>query len=410
MSWTGTDESQGGFFCPTVPGTSPLQLPAPVGAPYGNRVVEIVGGSTAVLMLPDARLLELGGPHFVILAYKEAAAGSAAATASIYPNGASATPSNLLATVQPTSSASTICGAVGRCYLRDNSTQAGVWSIVISDAESTEAPTVVNPNLTRRIATNADQFSFELGVGGQTNVNIRDLCNDAGYDGTNAAHVDVVVGPQQAATNAIIGSTDRANPALETGTFPADSLIHLTILDNTFITGKGGKGGGGQNVVSGTVGTASSITFSQGASAEAGGLGLKIDAPTVLHNFGRIQGGGGGGQGGAALSTGEEAGAGGGGGAGYLSSLGGDGGSNAIRPIGAGAAGNAGVLNLPGSGAISTIEDGGIGGLPGAAGGTVTNAGGGAAGAAGFSISVKSGVSFVKQVAGNIDGAETTHS
>lgn len=408
MPWTGTDEALGGFLCPTAGGDD-IQLPAPVGVPYGNRVVEIGGGGTEELVLPDARLLELGGPHFVILAYKEV--GSAQpTTANIYASGTATIPSNLLATVQRTnpSPPATSSGAVGRCYLVDNSTQAGVWVIVVSDAESTEAPTVLHPTLDRRIRTDVEEFSFELGVSGQLNVNIRTLCDEAGYDGANPAHVNVIVGPQLSATHAVIGSSSRANPALETGTFPSGSLINLTVLDNSFVTGRGGRGATGTSVTGGTVGNASTITTSAGSNAEDGGMGLKIDTPTVLRNFGRIQGGGGGGQAGAAVSTGERSGAGGGGGAGYRASLGGPAGQNSIANRGS--RGEPGTLNSPGQGGdVGQEQEGLAGGEPGQPGQSSGAGGTGAAGAAGPAISVKSGVSFVKIVEGNIDGSEVSH-
>ena len=67
-----------------------------------------------------------------------------------------------------------------------------------------------------------------------------------------------------------VGSNVTTSPAMDTGTFPAGSVIILTVLDNGYITGRGGRGGTGAPI---TGGTPASPTYGTITTAEDGGDG-----------------------------------------------------------------------------------------------------------------------------------------
>jgi hypothetical protein len=195
---------------------------------------------------------------------------------------------------------------------------------------------------------------------------------------------------------------------MDTGTFPAGSIIILTVLENGYISGRGGNGGGGQPI---TGGTPASPTLGSVTVAAAGGDGLHVRCDTVLYNYGRIQGGGGGGSGGGAV--GAITGPGGGGGAGYYPCARGSQGTfPANQGFGGGGHGTRGRLNKAGlGGGINNgapAGTGGAGGDPGQNGNDSSSTAGGF-GVAGNSISVDtSEATLTKVVAGNIDGPEST--
>jgi len=177
-------------------------------------------------------------------------------------------------------------------------------------------------------------------------------------------------------------------PAFTTGALPTGSTV--TLINNGQIVGAGGAGGSGGN--GGTGGTPTVC----GRPGAAGGIAVRITAPTTITNNGLIAGGGGGGGGmsGCAVS------AGGGGGAGSLVGPPGAGATtltmaqeiaycgqdNGLRT---GVVGLAGTATTGGRGGIaSTSDTGGRGGDLGRPGALGTACAGttGPGGAAGFAI------------------------
>ncbi len=364
----------GGTYTPT--GTS--NLPLPSGVPGAARFIYNTNDS-GVLTMPDARLLPTGGPLYTICNNE---GGSGSVIIKDNASGSLLTMNN---------------HEVAHFYLVDNSTQAGTWQVVeVGTASFSSAQTIT-----------IDEFTIEFGPGVNLDANIRTMCDDLGYAGTNPVRVNVFVGPQGAATVGAVGSSSTSSPALDTGTFPAGSIIILTVLANGYIAGRGGQGGTGQPI---TGGTPSSPTVGSVTVAGSGGDGLYIRTQTVMYNYGRVQGGGGGGSGGSAV--GAISGPGGGGGAGHRKGAAGPAGSFPTNQgFGSGGDGLAGFLNHAGEGGGTSngapAGTGGAGGDPGQAGSNASDGTSGV-GAAGFAIKVASGVTFTKAVAGNIDGSEGT--
>lgn len=375
-------------------------LPLPSGVPGAARFIEC---SVAGMKLQDARLIEKGGPIYSIWCHSVGPVVIKDAANTTLASVAGGTP-----------------GSVTNCYLVDNSTQAGTWKLVESTASVSSPQTILT-----------EEFTFYLGYGIEIGVNLRTLCDQEGYDGINPVRVNVFVGPQGTATSGAVGGLGVVNTgspaaqggeAMDTGTFPQSSIIILTVLDNGYISGRGGKGGTGQPI---TGGDPQSPIYGFVGQAYNGSDGLYIRTNTVLYNYGRIQGGGGGGSGGGAMFLAGQhttSGPGGGGGAGYLSS---EGNSQGIYPtqnyqttiphfFSPGGDGIGGRLNQPGEpGGTSNGAPAGLGGAGGDPGQPGHSSSGngmstpvGAFGYPGFAIRVASGISLVKAVPGNIDGLE----
>lgn len=371
MARTAVEEMWGGYHAQGVGSIS--KLPLPSGVPGAARFIEL---KDTGCKLQDARLLQVGGPVYTIWNNQVGGGTGTIQTAA----------GVTLATVANDS--------VTQCYLIDNATEAGTWQLRTSAAVNSAAQTIT-----------IDEFTFELGAGVSLGVNIRTLCDQEGYSGTNPARVSVFVGPQNSATVGAVGGKEQGGQAMDTGTFPAGSIILLTVLPEGYISGRGGFGGGGQPIIGGTAGSPSYGTITQ---AGNGSDGLYVRVDTVLFNHGRIQGGGGGGSGGGAV--GDVTGPGGGGGAGYYSCLAGEQGSTPTTgEFSGGGSGERGRLNDAGLGGGvgngSPAGTGGNGGDPGQAGNDSSNTSGGF-GQPGFAIKVDSGVTLTKVVAGNIDGSE----
>lgn len=127
----------------------------------------------------------------------------------------------------------------------------------------------------------APDYNLTISADGYDYV-VRDEVDALGYDGSGPVAVAVVV---EAGT--VIGATDTATPAFDTGAFPVGSSILLTVEATATIAGHGGNGGGnGGNLNAG------------GDPGEAGGPALNAQIPLTIDNFGTIGGGGGGGSGG----------------------------------------------------------------------------------------------------------------
>jgi hypothetical protein len=359
----------GGYYDHSA-GTT-ITAPLPSGVPGAARFLANTGVG-GVIELPDARLLPVGGPIYVVWAETNCSVN----------NGARGT----LATLT--------LDQVGKFFLLDNSTEAGTWIVETTTGAHSTAQTIA-----------VDEFTIEFGPGLNLAANIRTMCDQLGYEGTDPARVNVFVGPQGSATVGAVGSTSTSIPGMRTGTFPAGSKIILTVLENGYITGRGGRGGEGQPITGGTTG---SPTYGTVGDGEDGGDGLHVECDTILFNYGRIQGGGGGGAGGDA--SGSISGPGGGGGAGHK--FGPRGPTGTIPPNqGFGFGGNAliGVLNEGGlGGGVNNGAPAGTGGTGGGPGqnGNAASPSGGVVGTAGFAIRVAAGVTLTKAVAGTIEGFE----
>lgn len=280
-----------------------------------------------------------------------------------------------------TAVATIAAGSVLQVFLIDASTTDGTW-ITRTSTGAVESSALANQ---------VDEFTLSLQSG--VDVNLRDLCDQQGYDGVLPARVTATLEPLGSATVAVIGSSSNLTAALSTGTFPAGSIVLLTIGAGAYVCGRGGNGGIGGN-------PAPIIAPGNG---QAGGLALDVEADLVLTNYGKIRGGGGGGGGGDYV--GATTGPGGGGGAGYQGSSGGASGTGSS--VGAGYGGNIDNFGPGGSVNGGASGAGGDGGAPGAAGG-IPSISGGTAGAAGTSIQKLASITLTKLVAGTIDGPEVT--
>jgi len=350
------------------------QLPLPSGVPGAARFIDNRG---TTIELQDARLCPLGGPVYVVW-------NNPTATQNCSLKDATGTQLVLLTTDQ-----------VAKCYLMDNSTEAGTWLVITSNGSQSGA-----------LPTNYEEFTIQLGTQRSINRNLRTECDLLGYTGNNPARVHAFVGSESGLGQGVVGS-ELSGPALTTGTFPANSLVILTVRSDGFIAGRGGRGGIGQPILSVNPTTYGTIT-----NAEDGQDGLHIECDTVLFNYGKIQGGGGGGNGGQA--SGLVSGPGGGGGAGHLPAAGGDAGSfPANSGCSTGGNGGRGTVDLAGIGgggnigtpAGNTGGDGGDAGLAGNASSGGISAG---VGQPGYAIRVDTQVRLTKAVAGTIDGSEGT--
>jgi len=189
----------------------------------------------------------------------------------------------------------------------------------------------------------------------QTNLNLNSFALSSGWNGTSNLIVTINAGVYVYAT-----STGNAGLTIN-GSFPNG----LSLINNGYITGKGGNGGTGGR------GGAQA-----GTAGSAGGTALAVSSACSITNNNTIGGGGGGGGGGAPTAV--IGGAGGGGGGGASFGAGGPGGT-ALSGGRTGAPGGSGTQISPGGGG------GGVGdGRPNTAGGTGGSGGGlGSAGATG---------------------------
>lgn len=308
-----------------------------------------------VATLPDARLIQIG----------EAVCTIACTTSDIE---VQASGGAIVTTL--------VSGDIATFYLTDNSTQGGSWAVVAGTYESGSPIT-------------EGRVFYDLTIDRDTlNVIVLHRLEAMGYDGVTPVVARVTI-----AANVTVGSwtTDTAW-GFATGGLPAGSTVFLTIEPGAVVTGKGGAGGYGGDVLPGLLAGA----------GQTGGHAMLIQDDTVLVNYGTIQGGGGGGGGGGALSTGSvQAGGGGGGGAGWQNT--GATGGTAGNGGGAtpGYSGSRDQGGTPGTGYVN----GGSGGWPGTAGTASTAAGG----AAGDAIQRLSSKTLTKVRAGTITGAETTY-
>ena len=214
-----------------------------------------------------------------------------------------------------------------------------------------------------------------------TNVNLRTLAVNNGWDQSSSAEITIASGVYCYATNT------SENGMTINGTWPGG----VTLINNGFIAGRGGRGGNGRNINpfpnEGTNG---------GSGGSGGGRALTVGSAVSINNQGTIGGGGGGGGGGGAEVSGAYSPnrfwQGGGGGGGRSNGEGGSGGGPTSWGTASGSPGSAGSLSAGGAGGggggqqgnPSVGAKGGNGGNYGASGGSGSGSGahgGGGAGA-----------------------------
>jgi hypothetical protein len=200
----------------------------------------------------------------------------------------------------------------------------------------------------------------------QQEMNLATWASSNGWNGSSAATITINSG-------VYIWSDNTATPALTTGSFPGG----LTLINNGYIMGKGGRGGG------------------WGSSPEAGGPAISLGSSVSVNNTSGYIGGGGGGGGGSGFTSegnttipeGGGGGAGGGdGGDGYSnswayggaggglgSSGGGGGGLEAgFAPHGGGGGGRVFPSSTTAAGSVSGMQFQGWPGIGGSGGGSGT--------------------------------------
>jgi hypothetical protein len=205
------------------------------------------------------------------------------------------------------------------------------------------------------------------------NVNLR-----AVYDSLNPAPTTAVTVNFIVDNGAVIGATSNSITALDTGTFPAGSVIKLIVSPNAYVVGKGGDGGTSGN-------------------GQNGGDAIILNHDLIIVNNGIIGGGGGGGASESDTSTSPTSYAGGGGGAGDDI---GQGGASFSKYSGK-QDGLDSSITTGGTGGFTSGASGGNGGDLGQNGENTSSATGGLAGKA----IVKNGKTLTLEVAGDIRGS-----
>ena len=206
----------------------------------------------------------------------------------------------------------------------------------------------------------ANQFSLTISSD-TTNANLASLATAAGWNGTSALVATINNG-------IVVSANSTGTPGLTvSGSFPGG----VSIINNGFIVGMGGRGGNGQPGGGG------------GSAGSAGGTALSVSSAVSITNNGTVAGGGGGGGGGPYTQVDygcyvlQYGGGGGGGGrSGRTDSSGGSGGGGSG---GSGGPGGVGTFTGGGSGAANGGDWGSAGarnpfaGLNGGAGGACTS-------------------------------------
>lgn len=220
----------------------------------------------------------------------------------------------------------------------DDTTEDGAWM---------KWPATGTPSFGRaQIGAGQQVFSITVHSLNEEPVDLPVLLTGLGWNGSSTVSVFIHILP----TGVLAANTGWANPepAFDTGSIPGSS--QLLILNEGYITGRGGEGGLG-GIVSPTV---------EPGSGTDGGPALRLTIDNVaIDNQGTIQGGGGGGGGGvynpswpgAPIPTPAYNGGGGGGGGGHIGGPG-------------GFAVNQG-LQLPQEGGTGVLTHAGSGGQPG---------------------------------------------
>ena len=169
---------------------------------------------------------------------------------------------------------STVINCNGICRQVQNN---GASDQFVATKTATETNSFINNLPANMLAT---QWTVTLAAN-TNNVNVRTTVNGLGYGGVLATCVLVTIN-----AGVSIGSANNATNALDTGTFPAGSIMLLT--NNGNIIGKGGTGGQGGIC----------NADSNASPGTAGGPALIVQVTSTITNNGTIGGGGGGGGGG----------------------------------------------------------------------------------------------------------------
>lgn len=222
-------------------------------------------------------------------------------------------------------------------------------------------------------AGTAPTFQYTISTN-NTNFNLRTGAINAGWDGSTKVVATINAG-------VYLSSNSTATAALTiSGSFPAG----LEVINNGFIIGMGGAGGG-----------SSAFSLGPGVAGSSGGLALLVQIPVTILNSGTIGGGGGGGGSSGSTYNGDAKSP-----AGYFSGGGGGGRSgasaNSAGGVSYGGTGNGGV------GSVSVAGAGGLG--PAYNGGSPPQPQGGAGGGWGNSGSTGSTATYVG-AAGGAGGA-----
>lgn len=313
-------------------------------------------GAGTTVTLPDARWLRRGACRYVLV--------NLSATDAVAIKLADGS----------TNPAGTTSVAVGKrvdCHLIDNSTANGVW-LCRARANSVSRGTVLD----------ADRFPMEFEITASTTAlpSLRKMAvaKYPDWDQLRSASIRLTI-----ASGVVVGSESNGVDAITTSYFFGSPT--LLLINSGIITGAGGAGGrGGGGLLS--------------EAGQAGGNALRTYMPTVVFNYGTIQGGGGGGGGGGA--SGGNGGGGGGGGGGYRGGVGGP----AFLGGVSGSPGN-GLAGGAGGSAATGAMAGGAGGAPGVAG-TASTSAGGAAGTP--TLAWTGGGSVTYAVAGTVNGTGGT--
>lgn len=217
-------------------------------------------------------------------------------------------------------------------------------------------------------ADNRTQTTTAAPIHVTTVSNLRTLANAAGYAGGAGANYSFVVD-----SGVTIMGNAGGGKGIDTGTWPADAVLTLTISGTVY--GGGGNGGAGSN-------------SGAGAAGGSGGNAIFCSAPIsiIVNSSGILQGPGGGGGGGGYTLSGSNTTGGDGGGGGFPNGTGGAGSSgNTLDAVKNGAAGTTSGGGLGGTGGGPAGGNGGGAGLPGIVGTSSTGAGG-ARGVTGYAI------------------------
>lgn len=149
-----------------------------------------------------------------------------------------------------------------------------------------------------QIESPVQAFAVNFTITSSTNnFNLKAAALAAGWDGTTILQSTVTVN-----SGVYIGSTSTSTAAFDTGTgFPSGS--QLSLINNGYIVGKGGNGGGSDSATNYYYGTSGCnaiwlVSWSGRTDGGSGGLALNAQTAISITNNGTIGGGGGGGGGG----------------------------------------------------------------------------------------------------------------
>ena len=177
-----------------------------------------------------------------------------------------------------------ITGPDGVCKRVTNASGTGLSAYIPTTSVAEWQSFVAHPPSGVTLASCATDITVPC----TTNVNLYTLAGSPASAGTYNFTIP---------TGCVVGSNSTAQPALTTGSFPIGSTV--TLVNNGYIEGMGGRGGDG-----GFGGNPYYGVHATGYDGEIGGVAMAIQYPISIQNAGFIFGGGGGG--GAEEGTGVE--------------------------------------------------------------------------------------------------------